>query len=257
MLMNTQELSVVLGEIGLVDVKIWSMDEVQYHNIRNRVVDEIGIAGTEIFENSKRADRVMGNAEFALRWGKALNQLDTIWNSPLIIVHEEETTRWCFNLWEVWDPAKDIVNIGDVRPTPAFSTWMEEYILSNERQWNDPPIMVNQIQWHMAGATDFCGTVSFNLMRGDLSKPETLDADGLIFDYGLWIGHSVTPPPDGAPKRELTVDMLTPMHYIEEFMEAVQQPAFNATATFLHRFYKDTEVDAFLDKFHWNHEKDD
>lgn len=77
---------------------------------------------------------------------------------------------------------------------------------------------------------------------------------GLLEDYGRWVGLTVVSPDPPDPRAQTKVRHLTPIRYIEEFMEAVEQPPREIVLEFLRIFHSEEEVREFDEKIVWNNE---
>lgn len=249
-------LKAVLVESGLVDITdVWGMDESQIQNVSEMIKDEIHSAGRSILDTN-RLDRWIHCHEFLTKWIAAARELELIKASPTMIVHNGTNTLWCFKLWEVWAPGRptSVSDTGFHLTNPDLEDFMETYIMVNDREWREQMGDSPTIKWQVMDDPLINGEIQLDNGEPAVIHNYGIDANGMLGDYGLWLGHSLVSKPTN---NHLTLADVAPMAYVEEFMEMAFQPRQEVVQEFLLKFYAAFEVEEWMEKIAWDNEAHD
>lgn len=250
--MNTQELRVVLDTAGLTDVRIWQMDGVQQENMYNKlhdmiseVVEELHVMTQKGWDSEKAKEC---NSQLSL-FNKAMEQLDWVIQGPEIEISSNGIEIMKIQMMETWDPEKEAFVNG--RPTDEFEYHMRELVERNREtleQCVSGDLAI--VDWCVVGNTT-CGA-SIIMDQGEVMvlRKDKMTANSLMVDYAMYVGNATVDTKDPVDPV-----VLTPMNYLEEFMENAWQPKREVALEFLGKFYKDTTViEEFDERIAWDNE---
>lgn len=235
-----------MADRGFDVPNVFMMDETQMTNIMNWLNDERQFTLDCMRSDSDASTWETTYLKAAMIFNEAAIQLNRIMNSPLIELSANGIGLFTIRACAIWD-GEVAVNF---HPTEEFSAYMKEYIRENiemlQLKASDP---IEEVVWSIVGSP--IGEVTRVKEQGliPMTTPGmNIDAEGLMRDYGLWVGlASMSPEPPA-------IDNVTPLVYIQEFMEACYQPEEQHVRTFLYNFYTQQTVDDFCEEIAWDNE---
>lgn len=252
MKMETKDLDEVLVGFKLEIPNVLSMDDVQCSNIEEMIQGIIGRVIVAI-QLEPVALRVVQELIPELKYYyTALDQLRDIKYSPWIEIStwEPRTELITVRICEIFDPNKGdwVVNLS---PTDEFLQALKVYVEAN--------LLTNseRLRWFVIN-TPYEGEI--NMREGEVTRVHPMNAEGLMYDYALWVGNSLVPSAGSPinPDVDLKPTDLNPIVYIQEFMEMAWQPTEEVVREFLQKFqYTQQTIDDLCEEIVWDNEAND